>query len=126
MAHNSFVHAYVELGLVGGSLYLAAFVAAAVGLYLVRPADPLLAALRPFVLAVLVGYAGGTFSLPRNYVVPTYLVLGLADAYLRTAVPFPPPGDRLSWRMVVRFLVVGGVGFLVLRVVTQLLMLAAG
>jgi O-antigen ligase len=126
VAHNSFVHAYVELGLVGGGLYLAAFVAAGVALYRVRPADPLLAALRPFVLAVLVGYAGGTFSLSRNYVVPTYLVLGLADAYLRTAVPFPPPGAGLSWRTVGRFLVLGGVGFLALRSLTQVLMSAAG
>lgn len=126
VAHNSFVHAYVELGLVGGSLYLAAFVAAGVALYRIRPANPLLAALRPFVLAILVGYAGGTFSLSRNYVVPTYLVLGLADAYLRTAVPYPPLGTGLSWRTAGRLLVLGGAGLVALRVLTQLLMAAAG
>jgi putative inorganic carbon (HCO3(-)) transporter len=126
VAHNSFVHAYVELGLLGGSLYLAAFVAAGVALYRVRPAHPLLAGLRPFVLAILVGYAGGTFSLSRNYVVPTYLALGLADAYLRVAVPFPPPAAGLSWRMVGRLLVLGAAGLLFLRVLTQLLMAVAG
>ena len=79
-----------------------------------------------FVLAIVVGYAGGTFSLSRNYVVPTYMVLGLADAYLRMAVPFPPPGAGLSWRTVGRLLVLGGAGLLALRVLTQVLMIAAG
>lgn len=125
VAHNSFVHAYVELGLVGGGLYLAAFAAAAVGLYRSRPAEPLLARLQPFVLAILVGYAGGTFSLSRNYVVPTYMVLGLADAYLRMADPFPAAG-AVTWRMGGRLLVLGGAGLIVLRLLTQVLMTLGG
>jgi hypothetical protein len=35
----------------------------------------------------------GMFSLSRNYVLPTYLVLGLATAYLRLAAP----PDREPW-----------------------------
>jgi putative inorganic carbon (HCO3(-)) transporter len=122
VAHNSFVHAYVELGLLGGALYLGAFSLAVVSTHQSRPADPLLARLRPFVLAVVVGYAGGTFTLSRNYVIPTYLVIGLADAYLRIAHPYSPPSHRVDGRLMIWLVKLGVAGFLVLRLVTQVLL----
>lgn len=127
VAHNSFVHAFVETGLVGGTFYVGMFVLAALALYrLPRYAtfwahDREFTALRPFVLAMVVAYAAGTFSLSRNYVVPTYLVLGLATAYTRTALPDPPDELRMN-RVLAPRLVLFGIGTLVfLKLFTQLL-----
>ena len=119
VAHNSFVHAYVELGLLGGSLFLVAFVTAARMLHRLSalPQSAVPPALRyfpPMLLAMLVGYCGGMYSLSRNYVVPTYLCLGLADAYLAMAIAEPPDEFRLSrtWIKQAIFLGVGGLIFL--------------
>ena len=127
VAHNSFVHAFVETGLVGGTLYVGMFLLAATALYrLPRYAafwahDRDFTALRPFVLAMVVAYAAGTFSLSRNYVIPTYLVLGLATAYTRIALPDPPEELRMNQTLAVR-LAVFGIGTLVfLKLFTQLL-----
>lgn len=97
VAHNSFIQSYTELGFFGGTLFLASFGLAFVGLARVKRAaneavtaapdadvDALLA-LGPCVLAGLAGYAAGLFSLSRNYGVPTYLMLGIAAAYLDMA-----------------------------------------
>lgn len=127
VAHNSFVHAFAETGLIGGTLYVGMFVLAALALYrLPRYAtfwahDREFTALRPFVVAMVVAYAAGTFSLSRNYVVPTYLVLGLATAYTRIALPDPPAELRVNRALAVR-LVLLGIGTLVfLKLFTQLL-----
>ena len=88
-AHNSFVASYVETGLAGGALFLGMFVLPMVGLGVTRPADPVLARMRPFAQAVVVGYAVGILSISRSYVVPTYLVVGIGAAFLRLA-PVPP------------------------------------
>ena len=88
VAHNSFVHAFVELGLFGGTLFLGAFVAGLMMLYRLRSDGALaehreLSHLLPYVTAMLVGFAGSMYSLSRNYVVPTYMMLGLMTAYVR-------------------------------------------
>lgn len=90
VAHNSFVHAYTELGLFGGTLFVGAFYCALVGLrragtVTTEPSNSELVRLRPFVTAMVVGYAVGLWSLSRNYVPPTFLILGLASAYLRVS-----------------------------------------
>jgi hypothetical protein len=91
VAHNSFVHGYVELGLLGGTLFVGAFFCALDGVRRTRFSttnlvDPEFVRLRPYVLAMVVGYAVGLWSLSRNYVVPTYLVLGLASTYVRLSM----------------------------------------
>ncbi|MBN9518383.1 O-antigen ligase family protein [bacterium] len=126
VAHNSFVHAYVELGLLGGSLFLGAFLLGGMGLWRIRPPSPLLASLRVFVLALLVGYAGGALSLSRCYVVPTYMVLGLADAYLQMAGHYATPGAHVRTGDIARFFAVGTLGWIGLRVTTNLLLAIAG
>ena len=96
MAHNSFVHAFTELGFFGGALFLGAFTAALVMLYRLRndchsececwrESTRELKRMLPYVTAMLVGFAVSMFSLSRNYFVPTYLVLGLATAYVQIA-----------------------------------------
>jgi putative inorganic carbon (HCO3(-)) transporter len=127
VAHNSFVHAYVEMGLLGGGLFLGAFYLAVVGLHRARPpVGSAMARLRPFVAAIVLGYAGGIFSISRDYTVPTYLVLGLAAAYLRLAPPSPPGWYRLDGRMVARLCAVALAGLIGLRVLTSLLLRLSG
>src|SRR5205085_12241411 len=81
-AHNSFVHAYVDLGLLGGALFAGAFYFA---LWLpgrlnrlrAGPPDRELQRARPYLLAVLAGYAAGLLSSSRVYTPTTYVLLGL-------------------------------------------------
>jgi O-antigen ligase len=104
VAHQSFIHCYSELGLIGGTLFLGAFYFAIKGMYdLRRPLtatplplgetgrgegaindlDPELRRLHPFLMATLIAYTIGICFLSRSYVVPTYMLLGLAVVYLR-------------------------------------------
>jgi hypothetical protein len=124
-AHNSFVQAYVEMGLIGGTLFAGAFFLAIVGVARLPrfgdfwAQDVRFTALQAFVLAIVAAYAIGTFSLSRNYAVPTYLVLGLATAYLRVALPNPPDEYRLTRGQTVRLILVGAGTLVFLKVFTQ-------
>jgi len=104
VAHHSFIHCYTELGLIGGSLFLGAFYFAVKGMYDVRAVprpddepdeiDPELRRLHPFLSASLVAYTIGICFLSRSYIVPTYMILGLAVVYMRlyakqATVPLP-------------------------------------
>jgi hypothetical protein len=82
VAHNSYLHAYAEMGLIGGTAFLGAFYLVLRGLWRAAPADPELARMRPYVLALTGAYAAGLLSLSRCYHAPTQLVLALATAYL--------------------------------------------
>jgi putative inorganic carbon (hco3(-)) transporter len=89
VAHNSYVHAYTELGLFGGTLFLAAFAYPVWMLHRlghpgrVEYLSPSLARMRPYLLACIAGYAAAMLTLSRNYIVPTYLILGVAAVYFR-------------------------------------------
>ena len=97
VAHNSFVHTYVELGLFGGTLFLGCFFFPALSLCRLRNLrnelqHPEMTRLYPFVVAMLVGWTLGLQSLSRAYAVSTYLMLGTQVAYVNLA------GDRLEPR----------------------------
>lgn len=82
MAHNSFVHAFVELGLVGGSCFLALFHLPFWSLCrpptaAERGAGGDLVGFRPYLAGLLAGYAAGMFSLSRCYSIPTYTKPGI-------------------------------------------------
>ena len=111
-AHNSFIHCYAELGIFGGTAFLACFLAAGLGLWRLRHARPGRGAADPatrdklehwsltgFIFAALVGYAGGMLSISRQFVAPTYLILGLA-----AAAQSLPNVDTVRWRIDNRFL----------------------
>ena len=106
VAHNSFVQAYVEMGLFGGSIFLGEFYLAGWGVWRTRRDDdiyddPTLLKLQPFVFAIVVGYAAGMYSLTRNFAVPTYLVLGIAAAFIAmTYGGGVPDWFRLNRRLV--------------------------
>ena len=94
-AHNSFIQAFAELGLLGGSLFLAGFAYATSSLLSLRHhadsiVEPDLRRLPPFLLAMIVGYGFGMLTLTRNYVIPTFMVLGLANAYFRLVAADSP------------------------------------
>jgi len=93
VAHNSFIHCYAEMGLFGGSLFVSAFFLAIKGLYELRrkpttspdeiDTNPELMRMHPFLFGTVVAYSIGICFLSRSYIVPTYMVLGLAVVYMR-------------------------------------------
>lgn len=102
VAHNSYVEAFVELGFVGGIPFAGAFLLAT-RLLMQRPSDrtaPELTRLRPFLFALLMGYMTGMLSLSREYVIPTFLVLGTVNAYLHlTMADATRDRGQLGYRM---------------------------
>lgn len=107
VAHNSFVHAYVELGFVGGTLFLGAMLGAFWAGSLLRrrsisSGSPRLLRMGDYLLAILAGYAVGMLSSSRCYAFPTYYLLGFVVAYLRLARSNTCiPEFRLSPRLIV-------------------------
>ncbi|MCI0638807.1 MAG: O-antigen ligase family protein [Gemmataceae bacterium] len=110
VAHNSFIHSYAELGMLGGTFFLGAFFFAIVGMLKARASvdptlrvgssdDPELDRLQPFLTSMLVAYAAGILFLSRTYVVPTYMMLGLATVFLRLKTAAEP----VHWMPSVRF-----------------------
>ncbi|WP_299461663.1 O-antigen ligase family protein [uncultured Gimesia sp.] len=95
-AHNSYVHAFTELGIFGGTLFIGCFFFAGLGLYRLarfqssnkgRPIfrNPELERYLPYAGAILAAWCGGMMSLSRCYVVPTYMIVGVSAAYLNLA-----------------------------------------
>ena len=126
VAHNSFVHAYVELGLVGGGLFLTAFLLAALAVWATRPCPSLppeeaaeLARLRPVIFGLIVSYMAGMYSLSRNYIPPTYLNLALATVYVRLAAPWGVDWFRFDRRMLARLCWITVLGFVGLKLFIQ-------
>jgi hypothetical protein len=110
VAHNSYLQALVELGLFGGTLFLGAVFLAVMNLHRAKTggceiADSDLKRLHPYLTGAVTGYAVGMFSLTLNYIVPTYMILGLAAAWNRVATTRPPtPPAPFDLRLVRRFL----------------------
>jgi O-antigen ligase len=108
VAHNSYLHAFTELGFFGGMLFLGAWAVALAALYRYgrrRQAiiHPELRRLFPYLFGLVAGYAVGMLSLTLCYMLATYTVLGIVTAYLalvRTAPPTPQP--RFDARLVGR------------------------
>jgi hypothetical protein len=117
--HNSFVCAFTELGIVGGSFYFGAFYYAITTLWRLGSTgftiqDPVVRRLRPYILAALVGYAVSEMSLTHPYTVVTYMMLGLATVCIRLADPhLTLEGSRSTGKMVMQSLKVSAI-FLVL------------
>ncbi len=107
VAHNSFIHGFVELGIFGGPLFLGLFYCVLTGLYKLggvpAPADdPEIGRMRPYLMAIVSGYSICLLTLTRNYVVPTYMIIGLAGAYLgivgrRWTGVLPTVDGRFAW-----------------------------
>lgn len=99
-AHNSFVHCFAELGLLGGCLFLGAFIFAFVGMLRIARnpewlEDARLREMFPYLMAIFVAFVVGILFLSRAYVVPTYTILGLIAAFLRL-VPKRTPVETVQ------------------------------
>jgi hypothetical protein len=124
VAHNSYVHAFVEMGLLGGTLFAGAVSLAVYGVWRCErdagPAgDPALLRLRPYLLAALAGYAAAMLSLSRCYIVPTMLMLALATAYRNLAVPGGAAWFRCDRAMAWRLAVIGATTLAAHKLFTQ-------
>jgi len=87
VAHNSFIHAFVELGFVGGCCFVGWFLFPALALYRVRRnryqcSSQQLKILFPYVAAFLAAWCVSLLSLSRCYAPSTILVVGTAAAYV--------------------------------------------
>lgn len=92
VAHNSYVHSYVELGFFGGTFFFGCFFFAALALFRVTDPKielrhPELRRFAPYLAAILAGWGVGLFSLSRCYIVPTYMVIGMAASFIALAGP---------------------------------------
>jgi O-antigen ligase len=118
VAHNTFLHMFGELGLVGGYAFFGAFYVAVWGLLRAWPpghqvTDPTLRTLRPFIVAAIATYGMGMMSLSRGYEVPTYTLLGIAAVWLMLAHTRPHlPPLRLD-RPLMKQILIAGAAYLV-------------
>jgi hypothetical protein len=123
VAHNSFVHSFVELGLFGGALFLGAFWLSALSLWKLGHGSNAslqifttgsFQRLQPFVLAGVLGFAVSQFSISRTYVIPTYFIFGSANVYaLEAQRQGLPPAIDLNGRRLGELLL-AGIAFLIL------------
>ena len=104
VAHNSYLHALAEMGLLGGPLFLGAFYLAVWGLYRLclpvrdsrnqpivpRIVQPELAQLYPYLGGALIAYATGMMTLALVNLVTTYTMLGMACVFQGMVVTNPP------------------------------------
>ncbi len=129
VAHNSFVHAYVELGVVGGTVFFGCFFFVGLQIYRMgRLDEPCwhteLVRMRPYIAGVVAGWCMSMFSLSRCYVVPTFLVLGMSAAYMNLVwihTPVGRPLVRFDLRECVRLTVASAGTFIGLYVFTMLM-----
>lgn len=117
VAHNSYIHSFVEMGFFGGFFYVGAFALALGSFYRFGTAnrvilDPELRRLYPYLFATVAAYAAGMLSLTLCYIIPTYTMLALAIVYRRITVASPPlPVPRFDGPLVLRL---GGLSIAVL------------
>jgi O-antigen ligase len=112
VAHNSYIHAFAELGIFGGTCFVSAIFLAISQLFAIRKTelyiqDPEMRRFHPYILAMTCGFFSGVFFLSRVYIEPTYMVLGMAGAYLQqvtvkpdTQNPLPVLNSSLFTRLV--------------------------
>lgn len=90
VAHNAFVHAFTELGIMGGMMFLGVFYLNGIEIWRLRKSaheikHTELRFIQPYLFGMLVAYSISMFSLSRGYVIPTYLVAGLCATHFALA-----------------------------------------
>lgn len=112
VAHNSYIHAFTELGFFGGSLFFGLVFFPAYAFWKIKrhginSDDPEVARLLPIVPAILTGWMVGMCSLSRCYSPATYIVVAAATSYVNLAgftYRVPHPVTPLTQPIVQRWL----------------------
>ncbi len=94
VAHNSFLHCFGELGFVGGFLFFAAVFCAVWGLFQLRITKTIIIneeqrSWNPYLMGMVSGAAMLMMTLSLSYLVPTYMLLGVAVVHLNMAQTYP-------------------------------------
>ncbi|QEG02200.1 hypothetical protein Mal15_62850 [Stieleria maiorica] len=135
VTHNSFLHCFAELGFFGGTAFVACFLAAGIGLWSWRRrrssriAGPRStdehARLCGFLFAALMGCVAAMLTISRQFVAPTYLILGLVAAATNMPLDATSHGGAVGMRIGNRFimlsLLAGAASLLVFYVIIRLL-----
>jgi hypothetical protein len=90
VAHNSYLQALTEWGLLGGTMFIGLFYVVIYSVWRLKTvrrqiASPILRNMQPYVLGALAAYAASMLTLTRCDVVPTYLAAGLGVSFERLA-----------------------------------------
>jgi O-antigen ligase len=127
VAHNSYLHCFVEMGVFGGVLFLGTYYLALTDLFRLgrtrrrRIADGEMGRLQPYLLGTLAAYAVGMMSLTLCYILPTYTLLGAAAAFRRAAPTLPAlPPTRFDLRLVGVLALVSAAGLAAMYVFVRL------
>jgi putative inorganic carbon (HCO3(-)) transporter len=118
VAHNSYVHAFAELGFFGGTLFVGIYFLAFYSLFRLGrdesvAVDPELRSMRPYVIAMVVGYVVSLYSISRIYGNTPYVAVGLAEIYSRVStIDSPESRLKLNGRILAKMLG-ASVGFLI-------------
>ena len=107
VAHNAYVHAYAEMGLLGGGVFVGAIFFALWAVYRMGSVhteieDINLRRAQPFMMALLAGIATLLMTLSQTYYMSTYMIFGLANAYLRVTNAPQLLGYRMNFPLVKR------------------------
>jgi O-antigen ligase len=119
VAHNSYVQGYTEIGLIGGTLFVGAIY---IPLWELGRLRQLIRRKTPTqwgtwtgcIMAVLVGYAVGMFSLTRNYMVSTYVIIGLAVAFAAVMAAEHPELPAIKPKVLIRRVAMVSMGMLII------------
>ncbi len=90
VAHNSYVHAYVELGFIGGTFFLGCFFIPALAIFtIIRNKQPIehaeLQRMMPYLAGMTAGWCMSMMSLSRCYMPTTYMICGTLAVFLNLA-----------------------------------------
>ena len=90
VAHNSYVHAYVELGFIGGTFFLGCFFIPALAIFtIIRKKQPIehaeLQRMMPYLAGMTAGWCMSMMSLSRCYMPTTYMICGTLAVFLNLA-----------------------------------------
>ena len=90
VAHNSYVHAYVELGFIGGTCFLGCFFIPAWSIIqIIRSKQPIeneeLRRMFPYLVSLSAGWCMSMMSLSRCYMPTTYMICGTLAVFMNLA-----------------------------------------